>query len=552
MTSKLKIFLVIFLPAGLALLLGLALVQQHGQAVSRAQFEDQLRNQWLLVSVIQRSALDGGAFRATAQSLDLRVTLVASDGSVVLDTGADGETMEDHAQREEIRSAFLGRPAMAVRQSRTTGRHTIYYARLLEPGLVLRVAYPADYFRRMDRALMSQALWAMAALTLMVGLFALAVSRAQGRTFARLSEAVTEAKNGGELLPTFRDDALDSALHALSSASRGLKSMAEENARLGARLSYILEHVQEGVILLKDQEVVYHNERANQILNFPLPRSLTLINLAHLIAMFGRLTADDPAKEITIGERIVAVDHHVDGPTRLIVLHDVTDREKYSGFKTELVANISHELKTPLTLIMATSELIVKDPTMPPEIMARFLTTIFNNSRRLDIILDDLISLHRLETLEGAEPVDSGLEEVVGEVRELVDLKGKSCRWTCDRGPAGVHPSHLQSVLINLVTNAVKYSADPEIEVSALIRGPVLEVAVSDGGPVIPPAERERIFERFYSISSSRSRDRSGSGLGLAIVKHVAKLYDGQAKVSENARGGNTFTVRLTRRIPAA
>ena len=548
MMGKGKIFVIIFLPAALVLLAALALIQQKNQSLSRIQFEEQLKNQWLLVSIIQESAMDTESFRQSSRSLGLRVTLIEPSGKVVFDTAADEDKLEDHAQREEIRSAFLGFPAMAVRRSRSTDTPTIYYARLLDSGLVLRVAYPADYFDRMEKSLMTQAFSGLAFLMLAVAIFALVVSRAAGRTFRLLGDAVSEAELGGQRIPSFGNDALDSALHSLSATSRELKAMAAEKDRLGARLLYILEHVQEGVVLLSGDDIVYFNERACQILNCRLPGTLAEITQASALAIFERMTGESPVSTLTIDGRMVSVDYSLDGPSRLIVLHDASDREKYTGFKTELIANISHELKTPLTLIMTTSELIVKDNQMSREYLVKFLNTIHNNARRLNIILDDLISLHRLETLEGAEPVGTNLEEIVSEVRDLVDLKDKTAAWNCDQGEVAVHPSHVMSVLTNLITNAVKYSTSGEIQVEALIRGGALEIRVADGGPVIPPAERERIFERFYSISNSRCRDRSGSGLGLAIVKHVARLYNGQAKVEENARGGNTFVVRLTPR----
>jgi two-component system phosphate regulon sensor histidine kinase PhoR len=545
MMGKARIFVIIFFPAAFLLMAALALVQQKNQSLSRAQFEDQLKNQWLLVSVIQRSSLDTESFRQTSRTLGLRVTLVEAPGRVVLDTEAGEDGLEDHAAREEIRNAFLGVPTVAVRRSRTTGAFTIYYAKLLSPGLVLRVAYPADYFDRLESSLMAQAFSGLAVLLLAVALFALAESRAAGRTFRRLGAAVKEAEGGGETIPSFGNDALDSALHSLSLASRELKAVSAENARLGARLGYILDHVQEGVILLRGGEFAYHNERAAQILNCRLPETVAEITSPQVLAVIERLTSESPPETLTISGKIVSVDYSQDGPNLLAVLHDVTDREKYTGFKTELVANISHELRTPLTLIMATSELIIKDSEMTREYLVKFLSTIHNNARRLNIILDDLISLHRLETLEQAEPMETRLAEMVEEVRDLVDFKDKKVDWRCQPCVAAVHPSHAMSVLTNLLTNAVKYSTSPDIEVDVSVAGGALEISVADGGPAIPEAERERIFERFYSISASRSRDRSGGGLGLAIVKHVAKLYGGQVRLEENDRGGNTFVVRL-------
>jgi two-component system phosphate regulon sensor histidine kinase PhoR len=385
-----------------------------------------------------------------------------------------------------------------------------------------------------------------------VAIFALVISRHSAKTFRELSLAVNEAKNGSLDLPTFNNIALDNALYALSAASLELKKSAQENSQLSDRLSYILGHVKEGVILVQEDEIVYRNNRADKILNFTIPNKISEINQASMIALFDKMTSDNPVKELYLGDRVIEVGYNSDGLGRLIVLHDVSDREKYLGFKTDLIANISHELKTPLTLIMATSELIIKDNQMPNEILVKFLNTIFNNSKRLNIILDDLISLHRLETVEGVETAEANLDEILFDVKELIDAKGKEISWNCDQGIVNIHSSHILSVLTNLITNAIKYSSDPKINVGVIKKDNVLEISVADGGPSIPPAERDRIFERFYSLSRSRTRERSGSGLGLSIVKHVAKIYGGQALVTENERGGNTFTVKLVQNKKSA
>ncbi|MDR1657135.1 MAG: hypothetical protein LBT47_06210 [Deltaproteobacteria bacterium] len=548
MTSKNKIFIMIFLPAALLLIAGLAVIEQKNRTLSRVQFENQLKNQWLLVSEIQRSSLDTEDFRRISQTLGLRVTLIAGGGQVLFDTGGDTDAMEDHSQREEIRNAFLGFPMTVVRQSRTTGVHSIYYARMVAPDMVLRVAYAVDYFQAMEKSLLTQAFSGLVALVIVVAVFAMLISRQTGQTIRALTEAVNEAKNGKIDLPTFNSEALDGALYALSTTTRELKDAASENSRLSTRLGYILEHILEGVILIQDDEIIYHNDRAARILNFKLPKRLSEINQAAMISVLSKMTSDNPETEFQLGGRIIRAGYNHDGPARLIVLHDVSDREKYLGFKTDLIANISHELKTPLTLIMATSELIVKDNKMPEDILLKFLNSIFNNCKRLNIILDDLISLHRLENFEGGQPAEASLDEVLADVKELLNFKDKKVTWNCDQGVVRIHSSHILSVVTNLLTNAVKYSTGSEIEVGVRKKDNVLEISVSDGGPVIELAERERIFERFYSLSQSRTRERSGSGLGLSIVKHIARLYGGQALVTENEHGGNTFIVRLLQR----
>jgi two-component system phosphate regulon sensor histidine kinase PhoR len=223
MISNYKIFALIFLPAALALVFGLALVQQKNKDISAAQFEDQLRNQWQLVSIIQGSAPDSEILKQVGRRLGLRVTLIDRQGSVVFDSGTQEEISEDHSQREEIRNAFLGVPTMAARRSSTTGVYTIYYADRLSPDLVLRVAYPADYYQRQAGALLAQTFSGLVALVIGVAIFALIVSRSTSQTLRELSQAVTDAKNGSLVMPAFGSEPLDGALYSLSAVTRELK-----------------------------------------------------------------------------------------------------------------------------------------------------------------------------------------------------------------------------------------------------------------------------------------------------------------------------------------
>ncbi|MDR0622572.1 MAG: hypothetical protein LBJ61_11975 [Deltaproteobacteria bacterium] len=545
MIGNYKIFVLIFLPAALALVFGLALIQQKSVDLSSAQFEEQLKNQWRLVSIIQAGSMDTAAFKEVSKKLGLRVTLIDRSGSVVYDSGTEGDVSDNHSQREEVRSAFLGVPAMATRQSATTGLYTIYYADRLNDDMVLRVAYPAEYYQNLSGALLAQTFSGLVGLVIAVGAFAFMVSRNTGRTLKELSQAVNDAKNGSQYLPSFNNESLDTVLYSLSTVTRELKDFGQKNATLNSRLQYILDNIQEGVILIENDSIIYSNERTELILSHKLPGHLSEITQTEMLSIMETLIGGKHVSELRLGDRTISVNYQSSDQATLIILHDISDRLKYSGYKSNLVANISHELKTPLTLIMATSEVITKDNQMSKENLDKFLNTIHGNARRLNSLLDDLISLHRLET---SEPVlaQADLDEIVSDVRDLIETKGKRLNWSFDSGQVNVNGSHVTSVLVNLITNAIKYSTGSDIDIGLKRGDNELEISVADRGPVIPPSERERVFERFYSLSASRNRDDSGSGLGLSIVKHIAKLYGGLAKVVANDKSGNTFIVRLT------
>ena len=391
---------------------------------------------------------------------------------------------------------------------------------------------------------MDQAVTGLLILVALVAAFALIMSKRGSDMLRSLSLAVKEAQEGGRDLPGFDNHDLDEALFALSSANRELKSLGEEKLALSQRLEYILAGINEGVLLLQDDEIVYHNRRAEEILNFKIPQKLMDINNQEIMNFFAAFTGGREGA-LRLGDKSIAVSQTASGVSRLILLHDISDQEKYSGYKSDLVGNISHELKTPLTLIMGASEVILKDPAMPREFLDKFLKTIHRNSGRINLLLDDLIFLHRLESAPESEVYETDLGEMVEELKDLLGPMEKKVSYDFEEATVRINSTHLISVLSNLIINAEKYSRGDAVEAAVHRRGGFVEIRVSDQGPPIPPAEAARIFERFYTVSKSRNRGAAGSGLGLSIVKHIARVYRGEASLETNPQGGNTFVARL-------
>ncbi|MDR3204271.1 MAG: PAS domain-containing sensor histidine kinase, partial [Deltaproteobacteria bacterium] len=491
-----KIFLLIFIPTALVMILGLILIQSNYEKISSRQFENQLKNQWLLVSVILGASSDISRFQGISSSLGLRVTVIEKSGQVVLDTEADdGKKLDNHANREEIKNAFYDNPAMVKRLSDTTGIPTIYYAEKVGEDRVLRVAYPANYYLAMESALITQTMSGLVVLVACVAAFALYVSSNTSRALRELGEAVSSAREGGYELPSFGEASLDLALYSLSTVTRELRARDEENNLLTERLRYVLDHIQDGIILFEEKKIVYHNQKASEILNLDIPDNMEKLDRAETITLFVSLSGRDPTDEVKVGERVVSVSRNLNGPSKMVILHDITDRQRYNGYKSDLVGNVSHELKTPLTLILTTCELIIKDTQMPRTLLEKFLGVIFSNSKRLNTLLDDLVSLHRLEKIEFLETGVCDLEELSHEIVDLVDFGDKNISWNIDEGKVNIHPSHILSVLTNYIGNAVKYSTGKDIEVSVKrVNGRQVEIAVADEGPAIEPFERERVF----------------------------------------------------------
>lgn len=362
MISKYRLFILIFIPAALALAAGMILIQQNNSELSAAQFEAQLKSQWQLAAMIVGNRGGQVDLAELHQKQGLRITLIDEEGQVLTDSAVSGP-LESHRDRQEIKQALAGQPTMVVRYSRTAGAHTIYYAERLPDGRVLRVAYPAAYYDARSGSLMDQAMAGLALLVAAVALFAFISSRRMSAMLGSLSQAVKEAQNGGLDLPSFDNRDLDQALFALSSASRDLKLYSEENLNLRRRLEYILANINEGVLLLADDRILYHNRRAEEILNHRLPESLADLKNQELMDVFSSFLSGRTG-DLQLGDKTILISQAGSEDSRLVLLHDISDRVKYSDYKSDLVGNISHELKTPLTLIMGAAEVILKDADM--------------------------------------------------------------------------------------------------------------------------------------------------------------------------------------------
>jgi two-component system phosphate regulon sensor histidine kinase PhoR len=547
MLSKSKLFLLICFPAAIVLLVGLAIVQENNAKISRDQFQELLKNQWFMVSLIYKHPSHADLFQNISKTTDLRITIVSRVGKVIYDSEVEGE-LDDHTNREEIRNAFEGYPTLATRISRSTGKPTFYYAQQLNPDLILRVAYPAEYYENQKSQLIKSIVSGMSVLIMLLIIFAIIISTNTGKTLRELGEAVEVAKNGGDDFRSFNNPTLDSALYSLSTTSRRLSELNRERSVLNKRLEYILENIEEGAILFEGDKVLYKNASSDRILGFEIPLSLRDLNNPEEITVAESLIAKDQPKELKIGDKIVSISRAESSQNMLVILHDVTDFEKYNLYKSVLVGNISHELKTPLSIILTAAETVISDQDMPAEIKSKFLNTIYRNSRRVNILIDDLIKLHTLENSDESEITETNLDDIVEDIIDVVDPGNKNIKYQCDHGVVNIHSAHILSIVTNLISNAVKYSKADKIEVNFKHDDQLLVIQVLDSGPQIPVSERERIFERFYSLSKSRNRNSAGFGLGLSIVKHIAKLYKGDARVLPNNFGGNTFEIRLFQR----
>lgn len=236
----------------------------------------------------------------------------------------------------------------------------------------------------------------------------------------------------------------------------------------------------------------------------------------------------------------------------LLVFNDMTEKKNYESLKSELVANVSHELKTPLSMIMGYAETILSDKEMDEGTKEKFVKRIYDSCVRLNELIEDIIKLHKLERLGSNFFVDKPFSssEVFSDIESLYEHSPKKININITEGIYFVEYEHIMSIITNLIDNALKYSKGPEVDFMLDKEGKIVTLEVSDGGPVIPDDEKQKIFSRFYTTSKSRSREKSGTGLGLSIVKHIAELYNGKVEILRNNKFGNTFKISMLEKTP--
>lgn len=402
------------------------------------------------------------------------------------------------------------------------------------------------------------------------GVALLADAVAQGRSFLH------EDNELPELHPAWRR-----LVSEAGSLVREIARLKQQRAGQLGQLETTLGSLREAVLIVdRDNYILLANPAMRLI--FPgaagvVGQRLELV--LHSVDFLGLLEAvrsgaDAPQREIEFREQgrsvwieatgaIVPGTAEQSGPWSLFVLHDITRQKTLESVRKEFVANVSHELKTPITMLKGYAETLCEDDgTMPPADRLQFARTIHRHAERLSAIVDDLLTLSRLES-GGAvlqrtwQPAEGVVEAAIEEFRDAFAASDHTLAAVCESGGYEVHidTMRLGQVFTNLLQNAQKYSprgARVEAGVRSVSGGAAVEFWVADNGPGIPPADLPRIFERFYRVEKGRSRDKGGTGLGLSIVKHIVQLHGGQVAAESRVGQGTRISFQLPARPAGA
>jgi two-component system phosphate regulon sensor histidine kinase PhoR len=517
-----------------------------------------------------------------AEPTGARVTLIAADGRVLGDSAvapADLPSIENHADRPEVRAALAGDTGSDLRRSETVDTDLLYVAVPVRDGGrivgAVRLSFPlalvGDAHARLRRVMIAGGVVALA-VALGLGLF---VAGRITRPVVDM-QAVAERMSRGDLAaraPVRSPDEIGRLALALNRLGHRLRGQIGELEQEQARVAAILDTMVEGVVAVDGRDhVVLINERARRLFGLapgagegkPLLEVVRHADL-HRILGAARQGGEGVVErgELTLGgpvERrlqVNAVPRRLGGEEAVVmVLHDVTELRRLEQVRTEFVANVSHELRTPLTAIQGYLETLLGGALEDPRHARRFLEIAVHHTERLSRLLSDLtdlsnIELGRVRLQREALRVDEVVDSVLAILRARADAGGVALRSTvpADAPPVLADHDRLAQILLNLVDNAVKYTpAGGVVTVRAGARGDGrVEIAVEDTGIGIPAADLPRITERFYRVDRARSRELGGTGLGLAIVKHLVIAHDGELAIESEPGRGTTVRVALPR-----
>ena len=513
--------------------------------------------------------------RNFGEKAKIRVTVVDPDGRVLADSDVAAVTMKNHKLRPEIVQARLGKIGKATRLSESTKTEYYYLAiPLLEksdPIGILRLAMTTDQTRKRLADISKTFVWFALASTALASIVLFGFARA---TIAPLRElthfagSIARGDYGQRLSPTHWQGEWRLLGKAFDQMQVELQGREDELRTNSDRLSAVLASMHEGIIAVDLQRrVLLANRAAAVILDVPFQELLNRPFYELVRNPFIEECVDEVFKaHRTIGReletkrqprRVLAVRFswiaQFSGEAVVIVVHDVTSLRQLETMRRDFVANVSHELKTPLSSIKAYSETLRLGALEDPVNRLRFVERIEEQANRLSDLILDLIRLARIESgMVAFEVRDISLGHIAQQRIQAFRVQAEKRSLTLELEetlPAIMvrcDEEGLATIFDNLISNAVRYTPEGGqviVRCSSDALMGILEVI--DNGQGIAPEHQERIFERFYRVDKARSSDLGGTGLGLSIVKHFTPFFSGQVSVSSRLGKGTTFTVRL-------
>ena len=547
-----KIFQSIIAVVISVLLLSLALIT----GVLYNHFETTMLDQLRTMAQFAEQGVEqeGMAYFDSLHAQNCRVTWIAADGTVKYDNRSNPKTMENHADRQEVREAMENDSGTSVRRSSTLSEHTMYYAKRLSDGTVLRLSMSQRSVLFLMGGMLSPLVFIFLAACLLAGVLSYRVSK---KIVKPLSEI--DLKHP-EQVETY--DELSPFLQRIAAQNREIDARMAEIRKQQQEFSMITENMSEGLFVVnRNYQILSYNKSAMQIFGMD-PRqeheNLLAVNRSEGFrnAVDSALKGRHTQENLELNGRVYQIianavcqpDFVEDMVGAVILVLDVTEKEAQEQYRREFTANVSHELKTPLTSISGIAE-IIRNGIVKPEDIPHFAGKIYDESQRLITLIGDIIKLSRLD--ENQVPMERETVDMLEMARDVVQQLSSVARKSGVTLVANGSHGQVQGVrqvlgemVYNLCENAVKYNrAGGRVWVDVQQVADHVVLRVKDTGIGIPAAEQGRIFERFYRVDKSHSKAVGGTGLGLSIVKHGAALHHATISVSSEPEQGTEITL---------
>lgn len=534
------------------LLLSLALITGVLYEHFESAMLDQMRTTASFVE--QGVKEDGMKYLDEMSSSQCRITWIEADDTVKFDNRSDPSTMENHADRAEVKEALENESGTSIRRSSTLSEHTLYYAKRMQDGTVLRLAMSQRSVLFLMGGMISPVVFIFLAACALAGVLSYRVSKKIVKPLGSID------LQHPEQVETY--DELSPFLQRIAAQNQEIRSQMEEIRKQQQEFSMITENMSEGLFVVdRNYQILSYNRSAVRIFGMApesVPENLLAVNRSEGFrsvvdsALKGRhaqenLELDGRVYQI-IASPVCQQEDALDLVGAVILTLDVTEKEAQEQYRREFTANVSHELKTPLTSISGIAE-IIRNGIVRPEDIPHFAGKIYDESQRLITLIGDIIKLSRLDENQvpmERESVDL-LETARDVVQQLASVARKNGVTLVTNGSHGVVNGVRQvlgEMVYNLCENAVKYNRPGgRVWVDVRQAADHVELCVKDTGIGIPAAEQGRIFERFYRVDKSHSKAVGGTGLGLSIVKHGAALHHATIHVDSEPGEGTAITL---------
>ncbi len=533
---------------------------QYNQNIIRNLKEN---NQFIISIIETNNIVDKNTFfKKNLSNVEMRVTYIDKQGNVIFDSEADKESMDNHNSRAEVIDARLNGVGSSIRYSHSINKNMLYVATSFGDGYIIRSSMPIAIINSFESKYIQYYLITLVAVLIAAAIVSSKLSQAMVRPIKALQTITSRVANGelSERVKVLENNEIGDLGNAFNNMADKLQTTLKELTNRQNRLEAILRSMDSGVIAIdKNYKIIMINPYAKEI--FGIEKDIIGQNLMDIIRDYELENVfknnSEEYNEIKLfwpKERDLRVrTAEIIGETELIgnvaVVQDITDIKRLENMRSQFVANVSHELKTPLTSIKGFAETLkfVEDK----DKKEKFLDIINDEADRLTRLINDILTLSYIEQHKDTKNESISVAEIIEDVYNLMkntaDLKKikinivaqNDCIIEADR-------DRFKQMLINLVDNSIKYSEENgNVYIGVENTDNTCILSVEDTGVGMSKEHLDRIFERFYRIDKARSRAQGGTGLGLAIVKHIVLSLNGKIEVQSEIGKGTKFVIRI-------